>query len=145
MELRKSAAIPIILGSLLVSMFLKAETDLMDSAPTETKGILSSSLLGSIELGRDFEGLAARNLRAREVRLEPGAVVGVHPHEGRPAVVYVLEGEMTEYRSDADAGLLRRKGDVSFEETGMSHWWQNDSGLPVLLFVVDIVPESDLR
>ena len=85
MELRKSAAIPLIIGSLIVSTFLKAETDLMESAPTETKGILSSSLLGSIELGRDFEGIAARNLRAREVRLEPGAVVGVQPFTA-PAV-----------------------------------------------------------
>jgi quercetin dioxygenase-like cupin family protein len=143
--LRIFAAASMIICSMLIANLLNAENDLMESAPTETLGIESSTLLGSIELGRDFEGLVGRNLRAREVHLEPGAIVGVHPHEGRPAVVYILEGEMTEYRSDEGKGLVRRKGDVSFEETGMAHWWRNDSGSPALLFVVDIVPESELH
>jgi hypothetical protein len=42
------------------------------NGPTETHGIESSIVLGSIVLGEDFDALKGRSLRAREITLQPG-------------------------------------------------------------------------
>ncbi len=112
------------------------------SGPTETHGIESSEILGSIGLGEDFKALEGRSLRARKVTVSPGGVVGVHQHTTRPGVLYMLEGELTEFRNDQDEALTRRKGDTSFEKGGVIHWWRNDSGKIAIALVVDIVPNE---
>ncbi len=109
------------------------------SGPTETHGIQSTDILGSINLGDDFEALQGRSLRARKVTLSPDGVVGVHQHTTRPGVLYMLEGELTEFRNDRDGALTRQKGDTSFEKDGVIHWWRNDSGKIAIALVVDIV------
>lgn len=110
--------------------------------PTETHGIESSEILGSIGLGEDFEALQGRSLRVRRVTVAPGAVVGVHQHTTRPGVLYMLEGELVEVRNDSDEPVTRRKGDTSFEKGGVIHWWRNDSGKTAIALVVDIVPDD---
>ena len=112
------------------------------SGPTETHGIESSVVLGSIGLGEDFEALDGRSLRARKVTVAAGGVVGVHQHTFRPGVLYMLEGELTEIRNDHDGALVRKKGDTSFEKGGVIHWWRNDSDKSAIALVVDIVPED---
>ena len=112
--------------------------------PTETHGIESSEVLGSIGLGEDFEALQGRSLRARKVTVSPGGVVGVHQHTKGPGVLYMLEGELTEFRNDQDGALARQKGDTSFEQRGVTHWWRNDSGKVAIALVVDIVPDDQL-
>jgi quercetin dioxygenase-like cupin family protein len=116
--------------------------DLGVEGPTETHGIESSEVLGSIDLGEDFEALQGRSLRARRVTVAPGGVVGVHQHTTRPGVLYMLEGELTEVRNDADDPITRTKGDTSFEKGGVIHWWRNDSGKTAEALVVDIVPDD---
>ena len=110
--------------------------------PTETRGIESSEVLGSISLGEDFEALQGRSLRVRRVTVAPGAVVGVHQHTKQPGVLYMLEGELVEVRNDADDPVTRKKGDTSFEKGGVIHWWRNDSGKTAVALVVDIVPDD---
>jgi quercetin dioxygenase-like cupin family protein len=110
--------------------------------PTETHGIESSEILGSIGLGEDFEALQGRSLRVRRVTVTPGAVVGVHQHTKRPGVLYVLEGELVEVRNDAHDPVTRKKGDTSFEKGGVIHWWRNDSEKTAVALVVDIVPDD---
>ncbi len=112
------------------------------NGPTETHGIEASEILGSISLGEDFPTLQGRSLRARRVTVSPGGVVGVHQHTTRPGVLYMLEGELTEVRNDADDALTRRKGDTSFEKGGVIHWWRNESGKTAIALVVDIVPDD---
>ncbi len=108
--------------------------------PTETSGIESSVVLGSIPLNNDFPALEGRVLRARVVTLSPGGTVAIHQHDARPGIAYVLEGEVTEHRNDTEGALVRRAGDAAFEQSGIVHWWQNDSTKPVRVIVVDIVP-----
>ena len=116
--------------------------DLGVDGPTETHGIESSETLGSVGLGEDFAALQGRSLRARRVTVAAGGVVGVHQHTARPGVLYMLEGELTETRNDAEGPVKRKKGDTSFEKGGVIHWWRNDSGKPAVALVVDIVPED---
>lgn len=108
--------------------------------PRETQGVEAIISLGSVSLRDEFEGIGDRVLRARELVLAPGAVVAVHRHDARPGVAYILEGELVEYRNDASQPLLRKAGAVAFENTGVTHWWQNKSTKQARAIVVDIVP-----
>jgi len=111
--------------------------------PTETTGVQAIHALGSIPLAGEFDAPPDdRVLRARELVIAPGGVVGIHAHTGRPGVAYILEGEILEHRSDEEAPILRRAGDASFEYTGLLHWWHNSSESTVRALVVDIVPEQ---
>src|SRR5512141_1283134 len=64
----------------------------------QTKGV-TSEVLATVELGGEIEGLEGRQLRMRLVTIEPGGVFGpIHDHAGRPGLVYVLQGTITDYR-----------------------------------------------
>jgi quercetin dioxygenase-like cupin family protein len=106
---------------------------------TETKGIESSVPLG---LADDFEFLSGRLQRARRVTASPGAVVSVHQHDCRPGVLYMLEGELTEYRNEHRGPVKRVMRDTSFEKGGVIHWWVNESSAKAVALVVDIGPEE---
>ena len=110
--------------------------------PTKNKGIRSVTPLGAIGLGEDFPALHDRQLRARVLVIEPGGVVAVHEHQQRPGVAYILEGSIVEHREGSPKPLLRGKGAVSFEKSGVIHWWENRSNSVVRALVVDIVPEE---
>ncbi|WP_165954355.1 cupin domain-containing protein [Seongchinamella unica] len=112
------------------------------NGPTDTHGIAASEILGSVGLGDDFPSLQGRSLRARRVTISPGGVVGVHQHDARPGVLYMLEGELVEVRSDIEGAISRKKGDTSFEKGGVIHWWRNDSKKVATALVVDIVPDN---
>src|SRR6266516_2805081 len=63
-------------------------------APTETVG-QSEQLLRSIDLTNELESSKGRPLRMRKITLQPGGVLGLHNHVDRPAVTYLLQGQMT--------------------------------------------------
>lgn len=109
------------------------------SGPTETKGIESVRVLGAIGLEKDFSSLVDKQLRARELVIKPGGVVAVHQHDSRPGVAYILEGEIVEHRNDQLEPILRTKGAVAFEQSGVAHWWENKSNKSVRALVVDII------
>jgi quercetin dioxygenase-like cupin family protein len=110
--------------------------------PKETKGIESSTILGAVSLDDEFENLDGHILRARIVTVLPGGVVGVHQHESRPGMAYILEGQLTEYRNDETEPKTRSEGAASFEKTGVIHWWINESPNKAKVLVVDIVSEE---
>lgn len=110
--------------------------------PTKTEKVGPVTLLGAISLADDFPQMVGRDLRARVIVVQPGGVVAVHQHEQRPGVAYIIEGEITEHRSDESEPVLRRAGDAAFEKSGISHWWQNHSDTPTTALVVDIVPSD---
>jgi quercetin dioxygenase-like cupin family protein len=113
--------------------------DLHATGPKENQGI-AVALLGSVSLEGELPGVTGKSLRAREITIAPGGVVAVHQHDGRPGLAYILEGEVYEHRSDETGSVLRRAGEVSFEQTGVTHWWENTSAQPMRAVVVDIVP-----
>jgi len=108
--------------------------------PTKTHGIAGVKALVALHLGSEFAAMEGQQMRARELVIEPGAVVAVHQHERRPGFAYIVEGEMIEHRNDQEGPIVRRAGDVAVERTGVSHWWENRSGKRARAIVVDIVP-----
>ena len=64
----------------------------------ERSGV-TTELLGTVDLGPEIEELAGRRLRMRRITIAPGGVFGpVHDHRGRPGIVCVLEGTITDHR-----------------------------------------------
>jgi quercetin dioxygenase-like cupin family protein len=106
------------------------------SAP-ETKGV-TSKLLATVDLGPEIEGLAGRRLRMRLVTMEPGGVFGpVHDHVGRPGIVYILQGTITDHRN----GVATEYGPgVGWpEDRNTVHWLENRGATPAVEISVDIV------
>ena len=108
--------------------------------PSKTKGIAEVLLKASLDLGKEWDAMKGQQLRARELTLDPGAVVAVHQHEKRPGFAYILEGEVIEHRNDQKDPIVRKVGDVAIEFTGVAHWWENRSKQIVRALVVDVVP-----
>ena len=114
------------------------------TGPTETKGVLSVEQIGQINLQREYRNLEeSLVLRARKLVIDSGGVVAEHVHQSRPGYAYILEGEITEYRNDQNEPLIRRTGDISYEATGVTHYWQNESSMPVEALVIDILNSEE--
>jgi quercetin dioxygenase-like cupin family protein len=112
--------------------------------PQANKGV-SVNALGGVALANELPQMGNRTLRAREIIIAPGGVVAVHQHDSRPGVAYILEGEVVEHRSDASGGIVRKAGAVSFEKTGLTHWWENKSDQNMRALVVDIIPDDAVQ
>ncbi|MES0864240.1 cupin domain-containing protein [Ruegeria sp. SCPT10] len=107
------------------------------SGPTKPKGITSKAL-GKASLTDELPGLENKNLRARFWTMEPGGIVPVHSHVDRPAFVYVVQGEVTEHRSDSEEPHVYQAGDLSTEDGGVVHWWENTGDIEVHLIAFDM-------
>lgn len=118
---------------------------LAEGAPTESSGIESVQNLGVVSLAGEFDNPDGRVLRTREIVFAPGAEVALHRHDNRPGVAYIIEGEITEHRVGADGRsvtTVKKAGDTALENTGVVHWWRNESGGTVRALVVDIIIED---
>ena len=110
-----------------------------ETGPKNNQGIKSVATLGSVDLSQEFPNIGNRELRARVITIEPGGVVAVHQHQQRPGLAYILDGEIIEHRNDHPAPLVRKSGEVAFENSGVIHWWENRSDKEVRALVVDII------
>ena len=104
--------------------------------PNANKGV-SVSPPTAIDLTQELDGVAGRQLRLRLVTVEPGGVVGVHSHNGRPAVAYVIQGTLTEHREGSDA-IERHEGESWTEGKDTTHWAENKGDGPVVVLAVDV-------
>jgi quercetin dioxygenase-like cupin family protein len=94
--------------------------------------------IGIVKLDSEIRGLNDRRLRLRRLVVQPGGVVPWHSHADRPALITVVSGAVTEYRSTCAVGIEHKAGDVSEEAAGVSHWWKNNGKVPVVLLSADI-------
>ncbi len=110
--------------------------------PQKTVGITGVEILGMIDLQLEFDGFEEQVvMRARRLEISETGVVAAHEHQSRPGVAFMLAGAMTEFRDGKE--ILRKKGELSFERTGVKHWWKNLSGAPASALVVDILTPAD--
>ena len=107
------------------------------SVEHETKGV-TVQLLSAFDLGPEIEGMTGRQFRMRLVTFEPGAVYGpLHDHQGRPGMVYVLQGTITDHRD----GVATEYGPGLGwpEDRKTLHWLENRGTTPAMEISVDIV------
>lgn len=106
----------------------------------ETKGVTIQSL-GTVDLGPELPGLEGRELRMRLVTMAPGAVFGpVHDHKGRPGIVYVLQGVITDHRDGVATDYGPGLGWP--EDRNTLHWLENRGTVPAVEISVDIVKKA---
>lgn len=102
-----------------------------------TAGI-TVELLSVIELGDEIEGMAGRQLRMRRFTMAPGAVFGpLHDHVGRPGLVYVLQGTITDHRDGVATDYGPGPGWPEDHQT--VHWLENRGDTPAVEVSVDII------
>ena len=104
---------------------------------TEPKDV-TDTVLAMIDLSKEKVQADDHQFRMRQLVIQPGGIVPWHSHADRPALIYVVSGEITEYASTCAVPLLHRAGEVSVD-AGRSHWWQNTGKKPVVLISADIL------
>ena len=103
----------------------------------ETKGV-TVTLLATVDLGAEIEGMEGRQLRMRMVTIEPGGVFGpIHDHIGRPGTVYVLQGTITDHRDGVTTEYGPGLGWP--EDRNTNHWLENRGTTAAVEISVDIV------
>jgi len=108
---------------------------------TEPSGV-TDVVLGAINLADEPASIQGRTFRIRRLEIQPGGVVPFHSHDNRPALIYVVSGEILEYSSDCLVPIVHKAGDVSQETHVVAHWWQNVGTEPVVLISADLLPEA---
>jgi quercetin dioxygenase-like cupin family protein len=106
-------------------------------AAPETHGV-TAEVLATVDLADEIEGMAGRRLRMRMFTIEPGGVFGpLHDHVGRPGIVYILQGTITDHRD----GIATDYGPgVGWpEDRNTLHWLENRGSVPAVEISIDIV------
>jgi quercetin dioxygenase-like cupin family protein len=94
----------------------------------------------STDLAKEPLALNNRLFRLRQLEMKPGGIVPWHSHNQRPAMIYIVSGEVVEYASSCAVPITHRAGDVAPEKNGTSHWWQNTGTSNAILISVDLFP-----
>jgi quercetin dioxygenase-like cupin family protein len=106
----------------------------------ETSGV-AVEVLATVDLAGEIEGMEGRQLRLRMVTIEPGGVFGpTHDHAGRPGVVYVLEGTITDHRDGVATDYGPGVGWPEDRDT--THWLENTGAIRAVEISVDIVKKA---
>ena len=120
----------------------KVMTDAQRPGATMPKGV-TDNVIASIDLAKEGPKLAAHKLRMRRLAVQPGGVVPWHSHAERPAIIYIISGQIVEYRSTCAVPIVHKAGEVTEETHAVSHWWKNHSRYPVVLLSADIMHDED--
>ena len=112
-----------------------------EPVPTPATGV-TDTVLASIDLAKEPVKLNDHLQRVRKLVIEPGGVVPWHSHTDRPALIYIIEGEIVEYASNCSVPIVHKAGDVRAETQGTSHWWKNLGTKTVTLLSFDILHDT---
>jgi quercetin dioxygenase-like cupin family protein len=102
---------------------------------------VSDTVLASIDLSKEMIASQDRQFRMRRLEIQPGGIVPWHSHADRPALIYVVQGEITEFASTCADPIVHKAGDVSVD-AGRSHWWKNTGKEKVVLISSDILHDK---
>ena len=104
-----------------------------------TKPGVTDNVLGSIDLGGEMIKADGYKVRLRRLVVDPGGVVPWHEHKERPALIYIVSGQITEYRSSCAVPIVHKAGDLAVESGDLAHWWKNTSKKPAALISSDVL------
>ena len=107
--------------------------------PTAPVGV-TDVVRASTDLSHEPAMIQHRQFRLRQLEVKPGGIVPWHSHNERPAMIYIVSGEVVEYASSCAVPITHRAGDVAPEKNGTSHWWKNTGNTKAVLISVDLFP-----
>jgi quercetin dioxygenase-like cupin family protein len=113
-----------------------------DLTQVSTPTGVTDTVLSTIDLAQEPAAVTGRQLRLRRLIIQPGGVVPWHSHENRPAIIYIVEGQIVEHASTCSVPIVHRAGEVARETHATAHWWKNESQRPVVLLSADFFPVS---
>lgn len=115
--------------------------DITKPGPMEPKGV-TDTVLASTDLSKEGVALNDHLFRLRRLEIQPGGIVPWHSHAERPALIYVVAGEIVENASNCAVPILHKAGDVAPETHETSHWWKNTGKKTAVLISVDILHDQ---
>jgi quercetin dioxygenase-like cupin family protein len=103
---------------------------------------VTDTVLAATDLANEAPKLKGSKMRVRKLTIQPGGIVPWHSHGERPALIYVIDGEIVEYASNCSVPILHKAGDVARETHVTSHWWRNLGDKTVTLLSFDIMHDE---
>lgn len=97
----------------------------------------SDEALRSLDLTGELDSAKGRPLRMRKITVQPGGALALHNHVDRPAVTYMLQGQMT-YHQEGKPDVVANPGDGFAEGRATTHWGENTGSVPAVWIAVDI-------
>ena len=105
---------------------------------TKPKNV-TDTVLAAIALADEPAAIQDRMFRLRRLVVKPGGEVPWHSHDNRPALIYVVSGEITEYASSCAVPIVHKSGAVAPERNGTAHWWKNTGKRDAVLLSADLL------
>lgn len=106
---------------------------------TPAKGV-EDAVIASIDVAKEPVKIDGRQFRLRRLTIQPGGVVPWHSHGDRPAIIYVVQGTVTEYASTCSVPIVHKAGEAIPELHATSHWWKNTGTSAAVLLSSDLFP-----
>ena len=119
----------------------KRKPDVRQSVSLPASGV-TDTVIASIDVAKEPAKINDRQFRLRKLVIQPGGVVPWHSHGDRPAIIYIVEGEIHEYASNCSVPIVHGPGDVTAETNGVSHWWKNLGEKTVVLLSADLLRDK---
>jgi len=119
----------------------KVKADAITAGETAPLGV-TDEVLAQIDLAQESIAAEGRHFRLRQLVIQPGGIVPWHSHGDRPALIYVVAGEILEFNSSCEVPIVHQAGEVATETHVTAHWWKNNSNRPVVLLSADILHEA---
>ena len=119
------------------------QADAREAVDLKPVGV-TDTVIATIDVANEPAKIEDRKFRMRKLTVEPGGIVPWHSHGDRPAIIYIVSGEIHEYASNCKVPLVHKAGDVVAETHEVSHWWKNLGDDTVVLLSADLIKdESD--
>jgi quercetin dioxygenase-like cupin family protein len=119
----------------------KMGVDVTKASALPASGV-TDNVLAAIDLSKEPAKLDGRMLRLRKLEIKPGGVVPWHSHGDRPAIIYIVQGEVVEHASNCSVPIVHKAGEVARETSATSHWWKNAGKQTVILLSADILHDQ---
>ena len=135
-------------ASLMTSAAFAGECPADQVKPDATKPVdvghdgVTDTVIAMIDVDKE-QGIKDRKFRMRKLTIEPGSTVPWHSHGERPAIIYIVEGQIEEYASNCAVPIVHKAGDVVAETKGISHWWKNTGDTTVVLLSADLLKDPN--
>lgn len=120
----------------------KMKADAVKPVTLGPKGV-TDKVLSTIDLSKEKVALNGHMMRVRRLEIQPGGIVPWHSHAERPALIYVVAGEIVENASNCAVPIVHKAGEVARETHATAHWWQNNGAATVTLLSFDIVGDPN--
>jgi quercetin dioxygenase-like cupin family protein len=101
---------------------------------------VTDTVIATIDVDKQ-QGITDRTFRLRKLVIQPGGTVPWHSHGDRPAIIYIVEGQVEEYASTCAVPIVHKAGEAIAETKEISHWWKNTGDKTVVLLSADLLKD----